>query len=204
MAAADVSAPALVGGLDDGVQRLPVSLPPTLDVATLQSVLSGIVDSSLLVPTASGDGSTVSLLPLEKITSPDAALILSIYTFLAGKLPDLQSSASKLESLQAESQRREIEVESTLNEAERTRAEAEQRAEAAAAEASSANAEKEKQREELERTRTELEVVKSSSESGSSALSQLQDRVVNVEQEKRDLLTLLDREKEESARRAGK
>lgn len=203
MAAADVSAPALVGGLDDGVQRLPISLPPTLDVSTLQSVLSGIVDSSLLVPTPTEEGATVPLLPLEKITAPDAALILSIYTFLAGKVPDLQSSASKLESLQAESQRREIEVESTLNEAERARAEAEQRAEAAAAEASSANAEKEKHREESERIRTELEVVKSSSESGNSALSQLQERVVNVEQEKRDLLTVLDREKEESARRAG-
>lgn len=202
MAAADVSM-ALAAGQPAGLgeTRLPIAVPMSLDVEALRRTVSSIVDSALLEP-ASEQAST-PLVSLERINAPDAALVLSIYTYLATQLPALQQAAQELESTRTAASRREVEVESVLNEAERTRSEAETRADAASAEASDARTQLAATQQQLQQTRTELEVARSASESGSNASSQLQQRVVAVEQEKRDLLALLDREKEDAARKEG-
>ncbi|KDN51342.1 hypothetical protein K437DRAFT_254932 [Tilletiaria anomala UBC 951] len=186
MAAAEVSAP-MPGA--DGIQRLPLALPITLDVTALQASLASIGNI---------EGSVSS----QRINAPDAGLIVAIYTFLATKLSSLQGAAEALEATRVEASRREIEVETALNDAERARTEAEQRAEVATTDALSAKAEQEKLRSELQGARLELDAARSTSESGGEAQTQLQQRIATAQQEKRDLLALLDREKADSASRS--
>ncbi len=196
---------------------LQLALPPSLDLNLLQKILSSIVDPALLsasaaVPTEQADAATAETqqqqqqqpaLPIERITSPDASLILSIYAFFATQFSALQKGAADASALQAELARRGIEAESQLNDAEQSRAEAEQRAAQAEQLAAQAQAEKHAVDAQLAEASQQLQAAQSQQASGGAANDQAQQRIAQVEQEKRDLLALLDREKEESARNAG-
>ena len=187
--AADVTA--------DVSERLPLSLPASLDVGALQASLNAVLAAS-----SGASSDSVSVLP-EQIHAPDANFILAIYHYLVTQLPPLQAAAEELDAVRAQAARREIEIETLIHDSDRGRAESDQRAEDAEHEASQAMEEKAKLEAELQTARTELEVARLARDSGGNAQTMLEERAVVVEQEKRDLLTVLDRAKEESARLSG-
>lgn len=182
---AEVASAPIPGG---SALTLPLALPSTLHLPALSTALA----------------STNPPKPIDEayLRAPDEALVLHLYSTIL-QLPALREASAALEREKAERARRDIEVEEALNEAESVRTEAEERAERERAERERAEAEKDRLAAELAGSNAQLAALKSTSESGTSEVAELKGRLEQVEQEKRDLLSSLEKEREESSRRGG-
>lgn len=174
------------GGLN-GPARLPISLPSTVPIEKLLNVLG------------STDGA--SAITEERIRSPDEALLLHIYNVLL-TIPSLQDAITLHETQQKENERRNVDMESQLHEAERLKAEAEARAEEDRTAKEQAIKEKADINGQLAQVQGTLVSLQSTTDSDVQKSAEVKGRLEQAEQEKRDLLEMLEREKIESSRRS--
>lgn len=137
----------------------------------------------------------------ERLRAPDADLILQLYRSILSLAPLVDAQAA-LEKDKEERERRTVDAESQLHEAERLKAEAEARAEDDRLAKEAALGEKMELSGKLAQVEGTLAALQSTSESGVAQSAEVAGRLEKAEQEKRDMLDMLEREKTECARRA--
>lgn len=137
----------------------------------------------------------------ERLRAPDADLILQLYRSILSLAPLVDAQAT-LEKDKEERERRTVDAESQLHEAERLKAEAEARAEDDRLAKEAALGEKMELSGKLAQVEGTLAALQSTSESGVAQSAEVAGRLEKAEQEKRDMLDMLEREKTECARRA--
>jgi nucleoprotein TPR len=153
----------------------------------------------LLNVLGSTDGA--SAITEERIRAPDEALLLHIYNVLL-TIPSLRDAITLHETQQKENERRKVDMESQLHEAERLKAEAETRAEEDRIAKEQAIKEKVEINGQLAQVQGTLAALQSTSDSGIQQSAEVKGRLEQAEQEKRDVLEMLEREKIESSRRS--
>lgn len=176
-----------IGGGLGGLARLPVNLPSTIPIEVLLNVLG------------STDGA--SAITEDRIRAPDEALLLHIYNILL-TIPSLRDAIGLHETQQSENERRKVDMESQLHEAERLKSEAESRAEEDRIAKEQAIKEKVEINGQLAQVQGTLAALQSTSDTGIQQSAEVKGRLEQAEQEKRDVLEMLEREKIESARRS--
>jgi nucleoprotein TPR len=171
------------GGL---VAALPIAIPPTLSLDVLQAILSSC-------------GASVNH---DQLQAPTSHIIVQVYTALLS-IPALRETISQLEVARSQDGRRNVDLEMQLHESEKLKDEAEKRAEEDRIAKETSIQEKNEMSSQLAEVKGTLESLQSNSESGSRQSAEVKGQLEKIQQEKRDILELLEREKLESARRAG-
>jgi len=176
----------------EGHPSIQMQLPPDISMETLLSTFQSLPQE--LTP----DFQVTEQLLL----NPTAPLVQTLYKALVA-LPSLVQSSKDLEKERAETIAREVEIEASLNEAERLRSEAIERSQKEREEREQAEKLKDEVNVTLASVQAELTGLKSTSESGSNVSAELKGRLEGIEQEKRDLLSKVEREQTECNRRGG-
>lgn len=184
------------------VEMAPVGIPAPASTTTLPLDLPVDLPLDTLLATLNKDGGEASTTTTEdRLRAPDAELILHLYRSILSLAPLVDAQAA-LEKDREERERRAIDAESQLHEAERLRAEAEARAEEDRQAKETALSDKMALSGKLAQVEGTLAALQSNTESGVAQSAEVVGRLEKAEQEKRDLLDMLEREKTECARRA--
>ena len=173
-------------GSDGPPVGLSLSVPPSLSLDAVQSVLAGC-------------GASVTR---EDLQSPTANVVIQVYTALLA-IPTLRDAVTQYEKDKKDTERRNVDLEMQLHEAERLKDEAEKRAEESRAAREDSIRECSDMSSQLAEARGTLQSLQSNAESGSQESAEAKGKLERIQQEKRDLLEMLERERIESARRAG-
>lgn len=164
---------------------LPIMVPPSLSLDSLQSILATC-------------GASIST---DQLQSPNSSVILQIYTALL-TIPTLRDSISQFGIERKEAEKTSVEMEMQLHDAERLKDEAEKRAEEDRAAKEEVILEKNQISSQLAQVQGTLDGLQSTAESGTRKSAEVKGLLEKIQQEKRDVLEMLERERLESARRA--
>ncbi|XP_006462514.1 hypothetical protein AGABI2DRAFT_71914 [Agaricus bisporus var. bisporus H97] len=159
---------------------------------------------SIPVPDDVDTATLSNLLPGTNITSPSSECIVSIYRLLIGQRLELEDSQEALENAQAEVQRKDVELDQALQDRETGMKETEAQVEAAQEELKKVKLE----RDELgtlscssTQLQNDFNELQSSRTQTSAETDSLKHRFEDIEREKRDLVGVISRLKEEGVQR---
>lgn len=166
----------------DAATQLTLTLPPTLSLDVLLSLL----------PSTDASGAPIDA---ARLTAPNAALVLSVYAALS-------EAAAQLTSERTLRQREQVEAEGALHTLQSELSQTSTQASQAEAKAAAAEAQLGALKTHVETLQRETDAAKKQAQETQSRELNAEEakRVKDVEMEKRELLTLLDREKTENAR----
>jgi len=159
---------------------LPLAVPAEVDLGALQSVLSD----------------AVTPLSLERLAQPDEALVLAVYKALL-------KSTSELEAQRQARERADVDAEGALHTAQNAAKEAQERAARLEQEVTGAKEAVAPLEREVTALKSENEQLKATQGAGAVTSKETSDRLQSIEEEKRGLLDMLDREKVDSSRKSG-
>ncbi|TFK52180.1 hypothetical protein OE88DRAFT_1367940 [Heliocybe sulcata] len=165
-------------GADDAGVTLALKLPEDIDYDALSSILPDV-----------------------PLTNPNPDAIVSFYRFLLAQVSELDAVQREVEELRAESERKDVELDQALQDKETAAKEADANVEAAQKELKQVKEERDQlaaKNRELEHKIANLSNTQSSS---STEVITLRQRVEDTEREKRDLVLVVSRLKEDSAQR---
>ncbi|KZV92725.1 hypothetical protein EXIGLDRAFT_836242 [Exidia glandulosa HHB12029] len=142
-----------------------------------------------------------ALLPDISLESPSPDAIVSLYRLVAAQVAELESSSNELEEARAQALRKEVELDSAIQDRESTVRELETSLESVTAELSAAKQERDALQSSNSAMQAQLSNMSSSQSASSGEVDTLRRRVEDAESEKRSLMGVMDRMKEQDALR---
>ncbi|KAL1742749.1 hypothetical protein HDZ31DRAFT_42546 [Schizophyllum fasciatum] len=142
-----------------------------------------------------------NVLPDASFTTPSPDTVLALYRLVLAQGADIDSAQRDLDAANAEVEKKGIELEQVYQDKDNVARDAEAAVEAANAELAAAKKERDELAAANSKLKAELDTISSSQSSSSSEVTELKRRVEDVEREKRDLVTVITRLKQENGQR---
>lgn len=144
-----------------------------------------------------------AVLPDASFTTPSPDTVLALYRLVLAQGADIDNANRELDAATAEAEKKGIELEQVYQDKDNVARDAEAAVEAANAELAAAKRERDELAAANTKLKAELNAVTSSQSSSSTEVTELKRRVEDVEREKRDLVTVITRLKQENGQREG-
>ncbi|KAF8887179.1 hypothetical protein BD779DRAFT_1672932 [Infundibulicybe gibba] len=142
-----------------------------------------------------------SLLPEANFTSPTPEVILGLYKLILGQVADLDASQRDLDESRAEAEKKDVELDQALQDRETLAKEMESSLEAVQEDLRQVKQERDQLLTSNTALQTQLQELRNSQSSSSSEVDTLKHRVDDTEREKRDLLGVVSRLKQDASQR---
>ncbi|KAI5827114.1 hypothetical protein K523DRAFT_340270 [Schizophyllum commune Tattone D] len=142
-----------------------------------------------------------AVLPDASFTTPSPDTVLALYRLVLAQGADIDNANRELDAATAEAEKKGIELEQVYQDKDNVARDAEAAVEAANAELAAAKKERDELAAANTKLKAELNAVTSSQSSSSTEVTELKRRVEDVEREKRDLVTVITRLKQENGQR---
>ncbi|EPQ51089.1 hypothetical protein GLOTRDRAFT_66309 [Gloeophyllum trabeum ATCC 11539] len=142
-----------------------------------------------------------SLLPDTPLTNPDPDTVISLYRFLLAHVAEADAVQREVEELRAESERKDVELDQALQDRDTATKELEATLEATQKELQQVKEENSRLATTNKELQRQIATLSNSQSSSSTEVLSLRQRVEDVEREKRDLVLVVSRLKEDGAQR---